>query len=183
MCIRDRLEELRAAGERRDVEAVEATWSDLPRSAKRLPQAVAAYVRALMTAGQHETAEKLLREAIDDDPAHASRELVRLYGELAAPDPLAALERAEQWLRAAPEDAEWLATCARLALQAELIGKARGYLEASIARKPTPDTSLLYAELLEHLGEGERARGVLRSYLERAAGRGLALPRMRLRRR
>ena len=65
----------------------------------------------------------------------------------------------------------------------ELIGKARGYLEASIARKPTPDTSLLYAELLEHLGEGERARGVLRSYLERAAGRGLALPRMRLRRR
>jgi HemY protein len=177
------LEELRAAGERRDTAGVESTWSELPRTARRLPQAVIVYARALMASGRHDDAEKTLRAAINDDPAHASRELVRLYGELVMPDPLATLDRAEQWLRSAPEDPDWLATCAQLALQAELVGKARNYLEASIARRPAPDTTLAYTELLEHVGEGDRARDVMRSYLERAAGRGPALPRMRLRRR
>jgi HemY protein len=175
------LEELRAAGERRDLGAVAALWSERPRGARRMPRAIALYVRALMASGQQETAETLLRETIDDE--RGSHELVRLYGELAMSDPLEALEHAEKWLNASPDDPDLLATCARLALQAELIGKARSYLEASIARKSTPDTNLLYAELLDHLGEHERSRAILRTYVERAAGRGPALPRMRLRRR
>ena len=174
------LEELRAAGERHDAAAVEAAWSDLPRAARRMPSAIAAYARALMSADQHGVAEKLLREAIDD-----AREpvLVRLYGDLVLPDALLPLERAEQWLRKTPEDAELLAACARLALHAELIGKARSYLEASLARKASPENSLLYAELLEQLGESDRARGVLRDSVARSVGRRPLLPRVRLRRR
>ena len=174
------LEEVRAAGERRDVPAANEAWSKLPRATRRLPQAVAAYARALVAAGDATAAEKLLREAIDDrlEPA-----LVRLYGELVLPDPLAPLERAESWLRKSPQDPDLLAACARLALQAELIGKARSYLEASLARKPNAESSLLYAELLEQLGEGERARTVLRDSVARTVGRRPALPRVRLRRR
>jgi HemY protein len=145
-----------------------------------VPQAIVVYARALMSAGQHVAAEKIVREELDDrrDPA-----LLRLYGELVLPDALAPLERAEHWLRKAPEDPDILATCARLALQADLIGKARSYLEASLARKSSPENTLLYAELLEQLGERDRARGVLRDSLVRSVGRRSALPRLRVRRR
>lgn len=174
------LEEIRSAGERRDVSAVNGAWSNLSRATRKLPQAIAMYARALVTAGDAVAAEKLLRDAIDDklEPA-----LVRLYGELVLPDPLAPLDRAENWLRKAQEDPDLLAACARLALQAELIGKARSYLEASLARKHSAENSLLYAELLDQLGEGDRARTVLRDSVARSVGRRPALPRVRLRRR
>jgi HemY protein len=174
------LEEVRAAGERRDAAAVGDAWSDVPRATRRLPPAIATYARALMHAGDHAGAEKVLREAIDDrrEPA-----LVRLYGDVVLSDELGPLERAEGWLRKAPEDPDLLAATARLALNAELIGKARSYLEASLARRPSAENALLYAELLEQLGEGDRARGVLRETVTRSVGRRPALPRVRLRRR
>jgi HemY protein len=174
------LEELRAAGELHDAAKVHAAWNDVPRATRKLPQAIATYARALIAAGESIAAEKVLREAIDD---RLEPQLVRLYGELLLPDALLPLDRAEQWLRKSPQDPDLLAACARLALHAELIGKARSYLEASLARKPSAENSLLYAELLEQLGEGERARGVLRDSLVRSVGRRLSLPRVRLRRR
>lgn len=174
------LEELRAAAERRDLPAIEAAWSELPRASRKMPQAIGAYARALLIAGEHSAAEKILREALDDQREPA---LVRLYGEVVLADPLTPLERAEQWLRKAPNDPDLLAACSRLALQAELVGKARSYLEASLARRPTPEISLVYAELLEQLGEGDRARSVLRDSVARSVGRRPALPRVRLRRR
>ncbi|HET7203852.1 MAG TPA: heme biosynthesis HemY N-terminal domain-containing protein [Steroidobacteraceae bacterium] len=173
------LEELRAAGDRRDVAAINDAWSELPRAARRLPQAIAIFARGLMQAGDHGAAEKLLREAIDDRTEPA---LVRLYGDVVVPDPLGPLDRVEQWLRKSPEDPDLLAASARLALRADLIGKARSYLEASLARKPTPENALLYAELLDQLGEADRARNVLRDSVARSVGRRPTLPRVRLRR-
>ena len=173
------LEELRAAGDRRDVAAVNSAWADVPRTTRRLPQAIASYARSLMLANDHVAAEKVLREALDES---LDAGLARQYGELVVPDPLSPLDRVEQWLRKAPENPELLAASAKLALRAELIGKARSYLEASLARKPTPENALLYADLLEQLGEGDRARGVLRESVARSLGRRPTLPRVRLRR-
>jgi HemY protein len=173
------LEEVRAAGERRDAAAAGDAWSKLPRSTRKVPQAIATYARALLVGGEPVAAEKILREVLDD---HLEPALVRLYGDLTLPDALVPLDRAESWLRKYPQDPELLAACARLALQAELIGKARSYLEASLARKSSPENSLLYAELLEQLGEGDRARTVLRDSVARSVGRRTALPRVRLRR-
>lgn len=174
------LEEVRAAGEQRDAAKANAAWADVPRSTRKLPAAIATFARALISAGDPVAAEKVLREALDD---RLEPQLVRLYGELVLPDALSPLDRAEQWLRKSPEDPDLLAACARLALHAELIGKARSYLEAALARKPSAENSLLYAELLDQLGEGERARVVLRDSLTRSVGRRLSLPRVRLRRR
>jgi HemY protein len=174
------LEEVRAAGERKDAAAVAAAWASVPRATRRLPQAIAVYARALLHAGNHVAAEKCLRDAIEADGGDVS--LLRLYGELVLDDPLPPLDRAEGWLRKAPENPELLATCARLALRAELVGKARSYLEASLARRPAPESSLLYADLLEQLGEGGRALQVLRDSVARAVGRKPAVLRVRLRR-
>jgi HemY protein len=173
------LEDVRAAGERHDRAALTEAWSNLPRALRRLPQAVVTYARGAIACGDHAEAEKALRELID---ASGDAAAVRLYGDLVVAEPLGPLDRAETWLRKKPEDPELLATCAKLCLRADLIGKARSYLEASIARRPNSEYSLLLAELLDQLGERERASQVLRDSVMRSVGRRAALPRVRLRR-
>ena len=133
-----------------------------------------------MASNDHPAAEKALREAIEETHDAAA---IRLYGELGMPGPLLPLERAESWLRAKPEDPDLLLTCARLCLRAELFGKARSYLEASLARRPNPQASLLLADLLESIDEPARSSAVLREAVTRTAGRRIPLPRTRLRRR
>jgi HemY protein len=175
-----RLAALRSAGERADADAVEDAWSHLPRAVRRLPQSVVAYARASMASGRHPAAEKALRELIDDTPDAAA---IRLYGDLVLDDPLAPLDRAESWLRKRPEDPDLLASCARLCLRAELFGKARSYLEASLARRPSAENSLILADLLEQMGERDNASRVLRDSARRSIGRRPNLPHVRLRRR
>jgi HemY protein len=174
------LEEIRAAGEAGDQSRLEKAWSDLPRGVRRLPKSIVAYARAAMACRDHPTAEKVLRELIDQDPEPAA---VRLYGDLVLPAPLAPLERAEAWLRKRPEDPELLATCARLCLRAELVGKARSYLEASLARRASSENSLILADLLEQIGEGTKATECLRRAVTLSVGRRPNVPRVRVRRR
>jgi len=174
------LEELRAIGERGDRTALEAAWDALPKPVRRLPQTVVAYARGLMAGGDHVTAERALRETIEDTADTAA---VRLYGDVALPDSLVPLDRAESWLRTKPEDPDLLATCARLCLRADLIGKGRSYLESSLARRPSPETSLLLADLLDSIGETSRETDVLRDALARSIGRRPSTPKTRLRRR
>ena len=132
-----------------------------------------------MSCQDHPSAERVLRELIEETGDVAA---IRLYGELLLPDPLVPLERAETWLRQRPDHAELLGTCARLSLRAELFGKARSYLEASLARKPSAENSLILADLLEQMGEHEAATGWLRRAAALAVGRRVNLPRVRLRR-
>jgi HemY protein len=174
------LEAIRAAGEHADKARLEKAWSDLPRGVRRLPQSITTYARAAMTCQDHPAAEKILRELVD---GNADPVATRLYGDLVLADPLAPLERAEGWLRKRPDDAELLASCARLCLRAELFGKARSYLEASIARRPSQENSLILADLLEQMGEHTRAAACLRQSVMQSVGRRANLPRVRLRRR
>jgi HemY protein len=174
-----RLAEIRAAGESANQSALEKAWSDLPRSLRKLPQSIVAYARAAMACRDHPSAERALRELIDETADVAA---IRLYGELVLPDPLVPLDRAEGWLRRRPEDADLLATCARLCLRAELFGKARSYLEASLARRPSAENSLILAELLEQLGDQAAAGRWLRHAAGLAVGRRPNVPRVRLRR-
>jgi HemY protein len=174
-----RLAEIRAAGERANQSALEKAWSELPRAVRKLPQSIVTYARSAMACQDHPSAERALRELIEESGDTAA---IRLYGDLALPDPLVPLERAENWLRQRPEHADLLATCARLSLRAELFGKARSYLEASLARRPTAENSLILAELLEDLGEHEAATTWLKRAAQQAVGRRSNLPRVRLRR-
>ncbi len=159
-----RLADVRTAGERGDAKALEQAWSELPRSVRRLPQSMAAYARAAMACGDHPAAERALGELIDHAPEAGA---IRLYGELVLADPL---------------QPELLASCARLCLRAELFGKARSYLEASLARRPNAENSLILADLLEQMGERDAAVRCLRDSVTRSVGRRPNLPRVRLRR-
>jgi HemY protein len=68
-----------------------------------------------------------------------------------------------------------LLAAARLSLANDLPGKARSYLESSLALAPLPDAYALYGRLLTQLGEDERALTAFRAGLG-LISRGAAEP-------
>lgn len=173
------LEMLKAAAESGDAQRLKQAWSDASKPAAQRPEIILAYARGAMKCGNHVEAERVLRESLDKQ---WNESLGAAYGELVLPEPLQPLAQAEKWLRARPEDPVLLVTCARLCLRAELYGKARSYLETSLAVKRQPVTYQLLGNLLEQLGEKERAAEVLNEGLALAIGQRANLPKVKQRR-
>jgi HemY protein len=170
---------LKVATDKGGLAAVNAVWDDATRAARRRPGVVLAYARGLARFNEPERAAVVLREMLEVEWHEQS---VLLYGELAGGDPLERLRVAEGWLRARREDPALLVSCARLCLRAELFGKARSYLESSQALRPRPDTAQLLAQLLDQLGDRERAMQLLNEGLALATGRKAEVPRVPQRR-
>jgi HemY protein len=149
------------------VERLAEVWSALPAELRNSSAVIAEHARALARLGLGDDAERELRGALKRDWHQA---LVASYGEIRGADPAKQLKQAETWLKAHPDDAALLVTAARLSLANELWGKARSYLEASLAVSPSPEAYALYGGLLTQLGEHEGALAAFR------AGLGLASP-------
>lgn len=173
------LDMLRAAADSGDPDALERAWSDASKPATQRPEIVLAYARGAMRCRNHKAAEEVLRRFLEDQ----WHDLVAAaYGELELPDALEPLAVAEKWLHARRDDPVLLLTCARLAVRAELYGKARSYLETSLAIRRDPETYQILGNLLGQLGEKERAGQVLQEGLAFAIGHKANLPRIKLRR-
>ena len=173
------LDRLKAAGTAANADELRAAWKEVPKSLVQRPEIVVAYARAAMACEEDDAAEAELRRLLDKQWDEAA---VLAFGDLDPEEPLITLERAEQWLPARSEDAALLLTCARLSLRAELYGKARSYLETSLAIRPRLDAYHLLAVLMEQLGERERALKALNDALVHALGRKPTLPKIRARR-
>jgi HemY protein len=173
------LDRLKAAGTAANADELRAAWKEVPKSLVQRPEIVVAYARAAMACEEDDAAEAELRRLLDKQWDEAA---VLAFGDLDPEEPLITLERAEQWLPARSEDAALLLTCARLSLRAELYGKARSYLETSLAIRPRLDAYHLLAVLMEQLGERERALKALNDALIHALGRKPTLPKIRARR-
>ena len=170
---------LKAATEQGGVETLAAVWGEATRAARRRPGVVVAYARGLARFEQPDQAALALRELLDADWNESA---VVLYGELPGGEPLERLRVAEGWLRGRREDPALLVCCARLCLRAELYGKARSYLETSMALRPRDDTAQLLADLVTELGEPDYAMQLLRNGIVLATGKRPELPRVRPRR-
>jgi HemY protein len=166
---------LEAAGARANAtyEAYAPLWSGLPASVKQTPTVLRTHALVLNRLGKGEQAAGELASALKRD-WHA--DLVRSYGEVKATDPLKQLRKAEDWLKAHPDDGMLLMTAARLCMQNELWGKARSYLESSLALAPNPEAYALYGNLLDRLGESEQAALAYHSGLTLAGKGDLGLP-------
>lgn len=173
------LEMLRTAAASGEAAQLERAWHDASKPATRRPEIVVAYARGAMKCGNHAGAEEVLRDFLNKEWHDA---VVAAYGEVELADPLEPLAVAEHWLRTRHEDPVLLVACARLCLRAELYGKARSYLEASIGIRRSPETLQLLGSLLDQLGEKDRAAQVLHEGLALAIGRRANLPKMKLRR-
>jgi len=173
------LDRLKAAGTAADVKQLELAWKEVPKSLSQRAEIVVAYARAAMACEQPEAAEAELRKFLNKQWDEA---VVLAYGELDPEEPLVTVERAEEWLPQHSEDAALLLSCARLCMRAELYGKARSYLETSLAIRPRLEAYHLLAGLMEQLGERDRAVKALNDALVHALGRKPTLPKIRARR-
>lgn len=156
-----------------DAASLETAWQAQRKNVRRHPAILEGYARAAMRVGAADQAETVLRRALKSAWTPG---LVAAYGRLDSSNPAAQLANAEKWLNERPEDAELLLACGRLCLKTQLWGKARSYLETSLAIRPSPETWQIYGELLVQLGESGAASEAFRQGLAAASGSALALP-------
>jgi HemY protein len=155
------------AERRADPRAIKAAWERVAKTRRHLPEVVGRYARALAVTGEQEEAYSVVLGALRKQ---WDAGLVRIYGELQAPDPLKQLKNAENWLQEHGEEPALLLTLGRLALRNGLWGKARSYLEGLIQKSPTPDAYRLLAEAQEQLGDRDAALRCHRQGLLLATG-------------
>ncbi len=147
-------------------QALHEAWHRVPRALRQNDALVYDYARHLMCSGDAAAAEGLLRASLQ---RQWNERLVYLYGLVQGPDPAKQLAHAEGWLKGRERNADLLLSLARLCLRNQLWGKARSYLEASLAAGPRPEAYNEMGALLEQLDEHESATGYYRQGLILAA--------------
>jgi HemY protein len=154
-----------------DSGAFERRWRGVAAADRVQPRIAAAAARNATALGKAALAREILENAL---AAEWVPQLVSLYGGL--PEGLeqqarvaearARIERAEQWLLERERDAQLLATLGRLCAQAELWGKARSFLEASLSFEESRAARIELARLAERLGKADEAQGHFRKAAE-----------------
>lgn len=152
---------------RKDAPVLTEIWRSIPEAQRRDAQVAAAAARAYLSAGAHAAAQRIIENALD---ANWDATLVALYGECEG-DALKQIERAEAWLTRNPRDGALLLALARLCARQALWGKARSYIDASIAVEPTYAAHLEAARLSEQAGDLDAANRHYRESLKLAVAR------------
>lgn len=86
-----------------------------------------------------------------------------------------AIDTADSWLKARPDDAKLLMYLGQLAYSKQLWGKAQGYLEASIAVEPSMQARLALAKVFDETDQRQRAEQQRLLALETTSESGQAL--------
>ena len=146
-----------------DAATFERRWRAVAAADRVQPRIAAAGARHAAALGKAALAREIIENALT---AEWVPQLVALYGEI--PEALgqeartqearARIERAERWLLERNRDAQLLATLGRLCAQAELWGKARSFLEASLSFEESRWAHLELARLAERLGQPDDAQ-------------------------
>lgn len=159
--VRERLQQ-----EADSVDSLVRYWQTIPKELRQDVDLLIDYCRMMLAVDAGPRVEPLIASSL---AKQWHSELVLIYGRIELNDPTHQLTVAEGWLKQHPEDAGLLLTLARLALKNKLWGKARSYLEASIAIAPTPECYQQLGLLLERLGETDKASQCFRAGLSLAS--------------
>jgi HemY protein len=146
-----------------DPGAFERRWRGIAAADRAQPRIAAAGARHATALGKAALARDIIENALG---AEWVPQLVSLYGELPPglneatriSEARARIERAEGWLLERNRDAQLLATLGRLCAQAELWGKARSFLEASLSFEESRRARVELARLAERLGQADEAQ-------------------------
>jgi HemY protein len=150
-----------------NLESLVHYWQTLPKELRQDHAMLLDYSRSMLAVGGGPRVEPLIASALS---RQWDSQLVVTYGQIELNEPSHQLAVAEAWLKQHPEDAVLLTTLAQLSLKNKLWGKARSYLEASIAITPSPESYQQLGLLLESMGEPDKALDCFRSGLGLAAG-------------
>lgn len=117
-----------------DGATLDTLWMGLPKAQRRVSAVVDAYARRAASFG-------LLLPAMDELESALRREwsaqLIDTYGTLVGEDVDVRLQRASGWLDAHPNDAALHLALGRMVVRTQAWGKARQYLERSLALQPS----------------------------------------------
>ncbi len=136
------------------MENINMLWKKIPRTFRQNPGLIKQYVKKLMTFGEDDRAEIILRESLKH---HWEPMLVDLYGKLISSRPERQFNVAESWLKRNGQCPLLLLALGRLALRNQLWGKAKDYLSQSLAIEEHSESYLEYGELLQYLGDKDAA--------------------------
>jgi HemY protein len=130
-------------------------------------------VQRLVECGETDHLEPLIRSALKNNRSEA---LVYCYGLVTSADYNHHLSMAESLLIGHENDAVALLTVGRLSLRDKLWGKAQSYLEASVNSHPSAEAYNELGNLLDSLGESDRASECFREGLRLAPGCENSIP-------
>jgi HemY protein len=143
-------------------------WNNVPPHLKANADVIEHYARQLISIDATGEAEKILRLFLNQN-WHDST--IVLYSELDVMVDSKQLELAETWLKGHQHNAYLLLALGKMCITRSLWGKARNYLEASIAIDPMPENYLKLARLLEeHMNDQPAAQEYYRQGLHLLAG-------------
>ena len=145
---------LQAEAKKGGKQALLIFWDSLPRNVRQQPAAVEQYVKLLLELNANNEAEQIIRSSLKKD---WDINLVKLYGLTLGNDVAKQISIAETWLRTNQSEPALLLCLARLCLAHKLWGKARSYLEASLAIEPNADAYAELGRLLGFLGEQQKS--------------------------
>lgn len=154
-------------------EALAQYWERMAPEDRTRTQIAASAARLFLALGGTRQAREIIEQSLEKSWDSA---LAALYAECADRDVIRQIEQAEKWLPAHPRDPALLLTLGRLCARQELWGKARSYIEASLAVEPTREAHLALAQLLERMNQPDEACRHYRASLalESAGGAPLA---------
>ena len=142
---------------------LEECWESLPKKTRLESSLIFVYAERLAALGAEQKAVEVLRRALQQ---HWDDALIRLFGQLEDANLPAQITQAEKWLARHADSAALQLALARLCLKDKLWGKARNYLENSIALAPSQEACHLLGQLLERLGETQAAFNAYRRGME-----------------
>jgi HemY protein len=137
-----------------DQSGLQRYWRELDDADRAAPALALETARALATVGDCREAQRVIEDALEE---RWDTNLVTAYAECSGGDVLGRIARAEKWLTQHPRDEALLLTLGRLCREQQLWGKARSFMEASIAVLPTRAAHLQLAQLLDELQESALA--------------------------
>lgn len=154
-----------------DPGAFERRWRAIPGADRVQPRIAAAGARHATALGRAALARSILEDAL---AAEWVPQLVTLYGDIPAgldaearvAEARARIERGERWLLERERDPHLLAALGRLCAQAELWGKAKSFLEASLSFEESRAARIELARLAERLGDADEAQRHFRKAAE-----------------
>lgn len=129
-------------------------WGEVPQAERVHPRIAAAAARSFVRSGDFRSARRAIEKALERE---WNADLALLYGECAGEDGIEQLERAEDWLRQHPGDADLLLTLGSLCVKRSLWGKAQSYFEASLATRPSQAAHVALARLFDRMDRTEEA--------------------------
>ncbi|EDY87174.1 HemY domain protein [gamma proteobacterium HTCC5015] len=138
-------------------------WSSLPKVLRKDNRLVAVYANALVSQGDHQQAEKLIRSTL---VKHWDENLVRLYGQLDVPNNSKLLEHCDAWLSQQPNSPALLLALARINRREELWGRSEEYYRKAMHLAPDAEICAELGDMLDKLGRSSEAAELYRQGLK-----------------